>query len=165
MGTGESVTFVTDSNDLKYLSLHRKMRYFCQAPNVKLNVRYKILAFSVFLIATMLFNSLRISFTYLHYYVDPSGFIEKLCENKDKPELKCNGKCYLMKVLQQKEKDKQQKEEAIEYKELILYVEHSAEQVFLWANHNQETDLPIYRNFYSYLSSTSIHPPPQVLAA
>ena len=35
----------------------------------------------------MLFNSIRISFTYLHYYLDPAGFIEKLCENKDKPEL------------------------------------------------------------------------------
>ncbi len=128
---------------------------------MKLTIRHRVLAFTVFLIATMLFNSLRISFTYLHYYMDPTGFIEKLCENKDKPELKCNGKCYLMKVLQQKEKDKQQKEEAVEYKELLLFVENLAEASNIWMQQDVETTLPIYRNFYSYLSSTTINPPPQ----
>lgn len=109
----------------------------------------------------MLFNSLRISFTYLHYYMDPSGFIEKLCENKDKPELKCNGKCYLMKVLQQKENEKKNKEEAVEYKELILFVEALENEGSLWEVNEQTEQIPIYKNFYQYLFSTSIHPPPQ----
>ena len=38
--------------------------------------------------------------TYAYYNLDTVGFIEKLCENKDKPELQCNGKCHLKKVVE-----------------------------------------------------------------
>ena len=35
----------------------------------------------------------------LEYVVNYDYIVNELCENKSKPELKCNGKCHLMKEL------------------------------------------------------------------
>lgn len=43
-------------------------------------------------------NSLKVSLVYGWYTLDIESFIEQLCENKDRPELQCNGKCYLSKM-------------------------------------------------------------------
>ncbi|WP_245539779.1 hypothetical protein [Psychroflexus tropicus] len=41
---------------------------------------------------------------WLSYYVAfTDNFIENYCENKDQPELECDGKCYLSDVLDRKE--------------------------------------------------------------
>ena len=42
---------------------------------------------------------------YVYYSLDREGFIEQLCENKDKPELNCNGKCMLMQMLRAQAED------------------------------------------------------------
>jgi len=36
---------------------------------------------------------------YAYYVTNKTYIVEQLCENKDKPELKCDGKCHLRKVL------------------------------------------------------------------
>ena len=46
-------------------------------------------------------HNLRVPATYLYYYTATDDFIERLCENKDRPELNCDGKCYLAKMLQE----------------------------------------------------------------
>jgi len=47
----------------------------------------------------LLGSVLRIPLTYSYYWLDQTGFIEQLCENKDRPELNCDGKCYLSQML------------------------------------------------------------------
>lgn len=44
----------------------------------------------------------------MEYVVNYDYIAQVLCENKDKPQLQCNGKCYLAKQLEkeQKERDK-----------------------------------------------------------
>lgn len=37
------------------------------------------------------------------FFVNQEEITEELCENKDEPVLECNGKCYLMKTLEQEE--------------------------------------------------------------
>lgn len=55
--------------------------------------------FSIIILTLILLgNTLRVSFAYGWYAVDMDSFVAKLCENKDKPELQCNGNCYLTKV-------------------------------------------------------------------
>jgi hypothetical protein len=39
------------------------------------------------------------TFSYVHYLLDFEYISENLCKNKDKPELQCNGKCYLNKQI------------------------------------------------------------------
>lgn len=53
----------------------------------------------LFLILGILNLSLKISILQFEYSYNNKLFIEKYCENKDKPELKCNGKCHLKKVM------------------------------------------------------------------
>lgn len=46
----------------------------------------------------------------LHYYFNYTYYVEVLCENKDKPEMHCNGTCALGKELKLAEHAKQQAE-------------------------------------------------------
>lgn len=39
-------------------------------------------------------------FPYLDYLINKEYIAENLCENKEKPELQCNGKCHLKKEVQ-----------------------------------------------------------------
>lgn len=54
----------------------------------------------LFLIIFSLLNlSLKIAVIQFEYTFKNKAFIEKYCENKNKPELKCNGKCHLKKSM------------------------------------------------------------------
>ncbi len=52
---------------------------------------------------TVLFISvgLRDVFTILHFYSNQAFIIENFCVNKDQPEKSCQGKCYLIKQLEE----------------------------------------------------------------
>lgn len=45
------------------------------------------------------------------YQVNQDYVAEELCENQDKPELECNGKCYLMKQLEKAENNTSSKDD------------------------------------------------------
>lgn len=53
------------------------------------------------------FNQLGI---FIEYVMDIETFTELYCENKDKPEKQCNGKCHLVDQLAENEEQKQSKE-------------------------------------------------------
>ena len=68
----------------------------------------------------MLFsNSLRVSFVYGWYVLDMDSFIEQLCENKDKPEMQCNGKCYLTKMAADNSEEKNNTFPDIKWEQLM----------------------------------------------
>jgi predicted NACHT family NTPase len=54
----------------------------------------------IFMMITANFTRL---FIYAGYEVNQKYIAEKLCENRDKPWLNCNGRCYLMKKIKQAE--------------------------------------------------------------
>lgn len=70
------------------------------------------------------------------FYANQQEIAAKLCENKDKPALKCNGKCQLSKKLQSLEKKEQQNPER--------KVENTPQDISS-------------RSFYSTLSIISLH--------
>lgn len=52
-------------------------------------------------------------FVYAGFELNKNYIASTLCENRDKPEMHCNGKCYLLKKLKQaEEKEKNQNREA-----------------------------------------------------
>ena len=51
------------------------------------------------------------------YVINKDYIAEYLCVNKDKPMLNCNGKCYLAKMLKEKQDDKKQNLPSINLKE------------------------------------------------
>ncbi|MBW2938670.1 hypothetical protein KXJ69_11165 [Aureisphaera sp. CAU 1614] len=52
---------------------------------------------NVIIIVASVFILTRPLWPVVEYVINYNYIIEKLCENRDKPEMKCNGKCYLAK--------------------------------------------------------------------
>lgn len=118
--------------------------------------------FSILLTALILVNSMRASFTYAYYNIDPVGFIEALCENQDKPELECNGKCHLKKVAQSQDKKQNTPESIIDFKELILYPSPTSNFELPIRIYSEKQQLIAYQNLYSFHNSNDCFHPPRV---
>lgn len=78
---------------------------------------------SISLSALILYNSFKVSLIYAYYKLDPIGFIETHCVNKDKPEMHCNGKCYLKKIAQSSNNESNVPLKLKDFKEILLYNE------------------------------------------
>ncbi|WP_142785901.1 hypothetical protein [Changchengzhania lutea] len=116
---------------------------------------------SFLLAITLLLNALYVSVTYAYYNIDTLGFIEKLCKNKDAPELQCNGKCHLKKVSQSQNKE-QKTPESIDFKVLLLYINTVTNHLFLQQNASTKQIVIAYQNLYSFSRIKVCFHPPQV---
>ncbi|MNL08946.1 hypothetical protein D3C87_1296900 [compost metagenome] len=65
---------------------------------------------SILLLFSLLTANCSNLFVYLGFEANQNYIAKELCINRDKPELHCNGKCYLMKKLKQAQ-EKEQKQE------------------------------------------------------
>ena len=116
---------------------------------------------SIVLATLILFSSLRVTFTYAYYELDPIGFIEKLCENKDKPELECNGKCHLKKVAESNTENQQTPTKFTSLKEITLFVVDKLDLTFSVLNNTENTNFD-YNNLYAFSSINLIDRPPEI---
>lgn len=67
---------------------------------------------AVILLINMLLAQFSSVFIYAGFELNQQYIASTLCENRDKPEMHCNGKCYLTKKLKQaEEKEKRQERE------------------------------------------------------
>ena len=116
---------------------------------------------SIILTTIILFSSIRVTFTYAYYEIDPVGFIQKLCENKDKPELQCNGKCHLKKVAESNTENQQEPAKFTSLKEITLFV---VEKMYITFRTilNRENIQFDYNNLYAFSCIPQIDHPPQV---
>lgn len=68
---------------------------------------------AIFLLLALTSSQFSRLFIYAGFELNQNYISSTLCENRNKPELHCNGKCYLMKKLEQaEEKEKKQAQEA-----------------------------------------------------
>lgn len=71
----------------------------------------RLIAFTLLL--ALISSNLSTLFVYAEFKANQRYIAETLCENKDKPQLNCEGKCYLMKKLKDaEEKEKKQEKQA-----------------------------------------------------
>jgi len=122
--------------------------------------RYKDL-FSLILVMALLWNIFHVAITYGYYYVDQSGFIEQFCVNKEKPALKCNGKCHLKEVAEKDSTNNEAPLKMIASKDITLFVLEKEKIEFGFIIYNKK-QINKYNNLYSYLSEYSLYQPPQV---
>ena len=116
---------------------------------------------SFLLSSLILFNTLRASLTYIYYAIDTEGFIEFFCENIDKPELECNGKCQLKKVIETDTNNTNKPKHLIDLKEVLLYKESLL--VFDFNSYvSKQKQFFFYNELYNYKTSFSFFHPPQV---
>ena len=107
----------------------------------------------------ILYNSLRVSITYIYYNVDTIGFIEALCENKDKPELACNGKCHLKKITKTNNEENNQPIELIDFKDILIYNQKDYSYQISNTKLLKKSNF-YYLNLYSFkLLGSHFHPP------
>lgn len=88
---------------------------------MKIEILYRQITATIFF-AALLAQTFSNSFIIVDYYTNTNAYA-KNCENKDKPQMHCNGKCQMMKKLQQGEnKDGQNPERKPENKnEITLF--------------------------------------------
>ncbi|MCF7567895.1 hypothetical protein L3X37_05885 [Sabulilitoribacter arenilitoris] len=110
----------------------------------------------------IMFNSLRISITYAYYELDPIGFIEKLCINKDKPELQCNGNCHLKKVTESNtNNDNNHPTQILDFKEILFFTQEPNAYNLHSIKCSNKVSVA-YKNLYAFLGFKSHYRPPKV---
>lgn len=99
----------------------------------------------------------------LNYEVNQSYIIEKFCENTDKPQLKCDGKCHLAKQI--KEDTDQKSETPASLSEIVTFV-MTTHEVGTYEFNFLDSEVNLFNGLYlegDYSNSLeSLFRPPQV---
>lgn len=94
------------------------------------------------------------------FIINQDYIAEFLCINTDKPELACNGKCYLMQMLEEQENEKRQNLPPIDLSEYPIGFVNITFIALKNASEIPITESFSYRENYSYLFGFSnFHPP------
>ncbi len=106
---------------------------------------------------------MRNSLLYVLYKFDAELFISMFCENKNRPQLHCNGKCKLAKML----KEEKNEEATKVLKQLQSDVVFCFPQKWIGFSRQESTvsnekHLTGYQNLYTFLFMARNYRPPQV---
>ena len=89
-----------------------------------------------------------------------------VCENKDQPELACNGKCYLTKQLAKDASDEQEnplnKSNKTEIPQIIIFEELVDYKLDVFVQARQPVEIKAKPNLYNNLFSFEILHPPRI---
>lgn len=100
----------------------------------------------------------------VEYLANYDYIVEKLCENREKPKMQCNGKCHLMKELakaSEHEKPLSDKKQATAEHDVVLFFASVLPQLsFLTTHYNESASNFHYHNNYSRLSAYFLLRPP-----
>ena len=105
---------------------------------------------------------------FLEYVINYDYIVKELCENKEKPALKCNGKCHLAKQLakaaeEEKSTSSDKKQNVKQEIETMFCVDFEAitfAKKTVFTNKNIDSD---YQNLYASTAIQSIFHPPTFL--
>ena len=113
----------------------------------------------LFLVITLT-SSFKIAGTIGYYALFTEDFVERFCENKERPELNCDGKCALAKMLLQESNDEDPPMNIDFLKtETVLFLESGMEINFA-VYFNETPKNSNYTNHYSFdLLKKELHPP------
>jgi hypothetical protein len=100
-------------------------------------------------------------FIYAGFSVNQKYIASALCENRNKPWLHCNGKCYLMKKIKQAE-DKEKSEERQTQKSLFQEVFFATAIPIKFHNYLLQVIATPYHSAVQSVQPGSIFRPPQV---
>lgn len=118
---------------------------------------------ALFLLTAMMSAQFSRVFVYAGFELNQQYIASTLCENKARPEMQCNGKCYLSKKLKQaEEKEKKQDQEAqkkgFQENFIIEAITLKALPPIIFKKRQiKETDFELPNHIFEIL-----HPPPAV---
>ena len=102
-------------------------------------------------------------FPFMEYAFNYDYISKVLCINKDKPELNCNGKCYLMSKLAEESKSKEDNNKSIplEHSFSLLFFEEIQEMYSpLHFSYNKQLAYSFDKNNYSFNFFVTLIKPP-----
>ena len=100
-------------------------------------------------------------FIYAEFKANQKLIAAKLCENRDKPQLNCNGKCYLMKKLKDAEEKEKKQDQANQKKGGHDVSIITSPLVVVFAKVKLNKQKPAFLSFrLPKISSEILHPPP-----
>lgn len=104
----------------------------------------------------------------LDYVFEYDYISQKLCINKAKPKLHCNGKCHLMKEMAKaSESDKpisSDKKATTQESEILFFEQIATFNLLSMYFQNKHKINADYSNSYFYLNSCSVFHPPTIIA-
>lgn len=127
-------------------------------------IKSKLIAFS--LILAFSWKLVAMVYIQIDFIVNQQEITAKLCENKEKPKLQCNGKCHLKKQLakiensEKKEDKKQHSNQSFKVEELFFTsLENSSSSFIILENKTIKTFY--YLNLYHFQLNQNLKAPPQ----
>jgi hypothetical protein len=99
-----------------------------------------------------------------YYQINKQMIADKLCINKDKPEMHCNGKCFLSKQLKKAEENEKRQSQSLNQKDEVMTVDTHLSTIFFIPTYSFLSFLGTYSAFRPVSPHTAIEQPPQVLA-
>ncbi|MFD2518295.1 hypothetical protein [Salinimicrobium flavum] len=102
----------------------------------------------------------------VEYAINYDYIVDKLCENKDKPEMQCNGKCYLTEQLAKEAAGEEQNpfrnnSQKTEIPQFIISEDLPDFQLACTVEFSSDRDLFFKPNLYNSLFTSKILHPPQ----
>lgn len=119
------------------------------------------IASAIILLVSMVGTTFSTNWALLEYALNKKYIVANLCENKDRPELKCEGKCYLCKkITRQNNKDQESSGHRVNFKFQVL--SSIQDQSFVFSVWNTNTSRrPLYEERPCTSFSPSFFHPPQ----
>lgn len=127
----------------------------------------------LFLLVSLILSKVIYSaFWQLNFYLNQKEIAAIECENKDRPEMNCNGKCYLAKQLKKADEDlaskkEKQEQHSISFSKIIegsLFVPNQFFKINLdYVFVLKEKSLFNYNRFYNSRSCDAIFHPPTIV--
>lgn len=96
-----------------------------------------------------------------YYSVNIEYIINELCENKDKPELKCKGKCFLKKKMAQADETEKKTNEIFKQIEFPAFIPNST-LTFSFEYKDLTSHFATLKDLYSHNIHAKIFHPPLV---
>lgn len=107
----------------------------------------------------LVFKSIANLFLTTFYYADRDSFVEIFCENTDKPELKCNGKCQLKKIAKETNSEDSKPKFSFDVKQLTFIAESSIDINSITLFKTQKHTFFYLDNYHFTLDYFIDHPP------
>ena len=85
---------------------------------------------------------------WVSYEINKSEIIQKFCENKDKPQLKCEGTCHMKKMMIDESSETGEKLPVVIIPEIQLFISETAVEIGI--NEMPIEHLAAYVNYYSF---------------
>jgi len=124
----------------------------------------KLSSFTIAILFTFisLASSLKTASVMGYYAMFTNDFVERFCENKERPELKCDGKCVLSQMLSQKADDEKTPINLDLLKnEIVLFIGSLTTYTFVQQPRKVLHNV-VYRVLYDFHFFVRIKHPPEV---